>query len=143
MKQVIIGILILAVIGVGLAFATTNRSVQQSPSTATQAPANTAAPEPSVPQTDEVRIINIEAGSFYYKPNEITVKQGEKVRIVMNSVSMMHDFNIDELGVKMPIIQNGNTGTVEFTADRKGSFEYYCSVGQHRANGQVGTIIVQ
>ncbi len=142
MKQVLIGILILAVIGIGLAFATSNRSVEQNRS-GSQTPTNAAAPEPSAAPTEEVKIVDVEAGSFYYKPNEITVKQGEKVRIVMNSVSMMHDFNIDELGVKMPIIQNGNTGTVEFTADKKGSFEYYCSVGQHRANGQVGTLIVQ
>jgi nitrosocyanin len=142
MKQVLIGILILAVIGVGLAFATSNRSAEQNRS-GSQTPTNATAPQPSAAPTEEIKIVNVEAGSFYYKPNEITVKQGEKVRIVMNSVSMMHDFNIDELGVKMPIIQNGNTGTVEFTADKKGSFEYYCSVGQHRANGQVGTLIVQ
>jgi len=142
MKQVLIGILILAVIGVGLAFATSNRSAEQNRS-GSQTPTNATAPQPSAAPQEEIKIVNVEAGSFYYKPIEITVKQGEKVRIVMNSVSMMHDFNIDELGVKMPIIQNGNTGTVEFTADKKGSFEYYCSVGQHRANGQVGTLIVQ
>jgi len=32
---------------------------------------------------------------------------------------------------------------VEFTADTPGEFEYYCSVGQHRANGQVGKLIVE
>jgi nitrosocyanin len=89
-----------------------------------------------------VKTVEIEAGSFYYKPNTITVKKGEKVKIVMNSVSMMHDFVIDDLNVKMPVVQNGNTGTVEFTADKVGTFEYYCSVGQHKAQGQVGTLVV-
>lgn len=91
----------------------------------------------------DVRIIDMEAGAFYYKPNEIRVKKGEKVKIVMKSVDMMHDFNIDELGVKMPVAKSGETGTVEFTADKTGTFEYYCSVGQHRKNGQVGTLIVE
>lgn len=91
----------------------------------------------------KVNEIAVEAGSFYYKPNVITVKKGEKVRIVMNSVSMMHDFNIDELGVKLPIVKNGETGTVEFVADKVGTFEYYCSVGNHRAQGQVGTITIE
>jgi nitrosocyanin len=90
-----------------------------------------------------VKTFTIEAGSFYYKPNAITVKKGDKVKIVMNSVDMMHDFNIDELKVKLPITKSGETNTVEFTADTAGTFEFYCSVGQHRANGQVGTLIVE
>ncbi|MBP9690752.1 cupredoxin domain-containing protein [Candidatus Woesebacteria bacterium] len=92
---------------------------------------------------DEVQIVTVEAGSFYFKPNEIRVKKGQKVRIVMNSVSMMHDFVIDELGVKLPVVKDGDTGEVEFVASTAGSFEYYCSVGQHRAQGQVGTLIVE
>lgn len=91
----------------------------------------------------EVKTINVEGGAFYYKPNEIRVKKGEKVKIVMKSVDMMHDFVIDELGVKSPIIKSGETGTVEFTADKAGTYEYYCSVGQHRAQGQVGKLIVE
>lgn len=92
---------------------------------------------------DGIRTINMEAGSFYYTPNEIRVKKGETVKIVMKSVDMMHDFNIDELDVKLPITKSGETSTVEFTADTVGEFEYYCSVGQHRANGQVGRLIVE
>lgn len=89
-----------------------------------------------------LKTIDIEAGSFYYKPNEITLKKGEKVKIILHSVSMMHDFNIDELNVKLPITKNGETGSVEFTADKVGTFEYYCSVGQHRKMGQVGKLVV-
>ncbi|PIZ66252.1 hypothetical protein CO051_01165 [Candidatus Roizmanbacteria bacterium CG_4_9_14_0_2_um_filter_39_13] len=91
----------------------------------------------------KVRVIEVEAGSFYYKPSLMKVKKGETVRIVMSAVSMMHDFNIDELGVKLPIVKDGDTGTVEFVADKVGSFEYYCSVANHRAQGQVGMITVE
>ncbi len=86
--------------------------------------------------------VTVEAGSFYYKPNTIKVKKGEKIQIVMKSVDMMHDFKIDELNVHLPITKSGQTNTVIFTADTVGKFEYYCSVGQHRKNGQVGTIEV-
>lgn len=89
-----------------------------------------------------VKTFNIEAGSFYYKPNVINVKKGDKVKIVMHSNDMMHDFNIDELNVKLPVTKSGETNTVEFTADTAGTFEFYCSIGQHRAQGQVGTITV-
>jgi len=91
----------------------------------------------------EAKIVNVEAGSFYYKPNTITVKAGSTVKIAMNSVSAQHDFVIDELGVKMPIIKNGDTGTVEFKADKAGEYAFYCSVGNHRALGMEGTLVVE
>lgn len=90
-----------------------------------------------------VKTVSVDAGSFYYKPNTITVKKGQKVKIVMTSKDMMHDFNIDDLNVHMPVTQSGETGTVEFTADKVGTFEYYCSVGNHRQRGQVGTLTVE
>ena len=157
-NMIIIGaIIIVAVVGIGI-FMTQNKQDSEAANTETTMEADnqtedatgqdmtaSGSGEQSAAGTSEeaVQIIEVEAGSFYYKPNEIRVKQGDKVKIVMNSVSMMHDFNIDELGVTLPIVKNGETGTVEFVADQKGSFEYYCSVGQHRAQGQVGTLIVE
>lgn len=91
----------------------------------------------------EVQVIKMDMGAFYYSPNTITVKKGQKVRIELTSKDMMHDFNIDALKVKSPIVKAGDTATVEFVADQVGEFEYYCSVGQHRSNGQVGTLIVE
>lgn len=92
---------------------------------------------------EDVKTISIEAGSFYYKPAVITVKKGETVKLVMTSKDMMHDFNIDELGIKLPLTKSGETNSVEFTPTKTGTFEYYCSVGQHRKNGQVGKITVE
>jgi heme/copper-type cytochrome/quinol oxidase subunit 2 len=86
--------------------------------------------------------ITVEAGSFYYKPNLIKVKKGEKVKLTLNSASMMHDFKIDELGIEVPVTKSGSSSTVEFTVDKVGEFEFYCSVGAHKANGQVGKLIV-
>lgn len=90
-----------------------------------------------------VRTIEVKAGSFYFAPAEIRVKKGETVKIELTSRDMMHNLVIDELKVNLPIVQAGDTGTVEFTANQAGRFEYYCGVGQHRANGQVGTLIVE
>lgn len=91
----------------------------------------------------EVQVLDIEGGAFYFDPNEITVKKGDTVKIVLTSVDMMHDFVIDELDVQTPIIQSGDTGEVEFTATKAGTYEFYCSVGEHRANGMVGTLIIE
>ncbi len=144
-NPVLIGgiVLALVIVGIGMMMSRNNTTQEMA-----QVPETTTAPavneSPAVAGMESsAKTIEVEAGSFYYKPNEIRVKKGETVKIVMKSVSMMHDFVIDELNVKMPITKNGETGTVEFVADKAGTFEYYCSVGQHRANGQVGTIIVE
>ncbi|OGG04892.1 hypothetical protein A2Z33_06350 [Candidatus Gottesmanbacteria bacterium RBG_16_52_11] len=86
--------------------------------------------------------VEVEAGSFYYKPNVIRAKIGVPVTIVLTAADAMHDFNIDELDVSIPVTKSGSSSTVTFTPDRTGEFEYYCSVGQHRQNGQVGKLIV-
>lgn len=92
---------------------------------------------------NEAKTITMDAGAFYYSVKEIKVKKGDKVTITFTSKDMMHDFNIDELGVKSEIAKAGETKTVEFTADKVGTFEYYCSVGQHRKMGQIGKLIVE
>lgn len=33
--------------------------------------------------------------------------------------------------------------SVTFVADTLGTFEYYCSVGNHRAQGMVGNLVVE
>lgn len=91
----------------------------------------------------DVKEINMKAGAFYYDPKVITVKQGQKIKINFDSVDMMHNFVIDELNIKTEPVKGGNKSVIEFTADKKGTFEFYCSVGQHRQNGQVGTLIVE
>lgn len=96
----------------------------------------------SAPASD-VKEFVLEAGSFYYKPNMIRVSKGDKVKITINSVSMMHDINIAEYNVHSSPAQSGHSVSVEFTADKAGNFEMFCSIGQHRANGQVGRFIVE
>lgn len=89
-----------------------------------------------------VNVIEVEGGSYYYSPNIIEVQRGDSVRIVLTSVDMMHDFVIDEIDVKSDIVKSGETGVVEFTVDEVGEYEFYCSVGNHRAQGMVGTLVV-
>ncbi len=118
----------------------TNAMETTTPTTTTASPATT---DESMTTTTTVKVVNVEAGSFYYNPKEIRVKKGEKVKIVLTSKDMMHDFVIDELKVRAPITKAGTTSTVEFTATQAGTFEYYCSVANHRQRGQVGKLIVE
>lgn len=92
---------------------------------------------------ENIVTVDMEAGSFFYSPKEIRAKAGQMVRINFIARDMMHDFNIDELNVDGPVVKSGESTVVEFIASKAGTYEYYCSVAQHRANGQVGTLIVE
>jgi len=74
---------------------------------------------------------------------ELRVKQGQKVRIEFTSESGFHDWVVDEFKAATKQVQTGGKTSVEFVADKKGTFEYYCSVGKHRQNGMKGNLIVE
>lgn len=95
-------------------------------------------------QADEKKALtfHVKGGLFYYVPNEIMVKKGDKVKIIFESIDGMHNFVLDAFGVKTIIIRKGEHIEAEFVADKVGSFEYHCGVGQHRVNGQKGTFTV-
>lgn len=103
-----------------------------------------SAPSPSAGSGKvAVKEFQVEAKPFSFTPNVITVKQGDTVTIVLNNTKGMHDFRIDEFSVATKKISEGESDTVQFVADKKGSFEYYCSVGNHRAMGMKGTLVVE
>lgn len=87
--------------------------------------------------------IIVEGGNFFFKPNELRVKKGEKVTITFKNSGGFHNLEIDEFNVKTKTIKDGETETIIFTPDKTGSFEYYCGVGNHREMGMKGTLIVE
>lgn len=77
----------------------------------------------------------------WFSLKEISVKKGDTVRIKITNTKGMHDFVIDELGIKSELPLDKET-IVEFTADKVGDFVYYCSMKGHREGGQWGTLKV-
>ena len=76
-----------------------------------------------------------------FSVKEISVKKGDKVRIIVTNIKGTHDFNIDEFSVHKETPEGEKT-SIEFTADKVGSFKYYCSMPNHRQMGQEGTLNV-
>ncbi len=88
--------------------------------------------------------VTVVAKEFAYTPNKITVKAGQPVQLVLDNKGVIeHDFVVDKFKVKMGTIQPGKTGTVTFTPNAKGTFEFYCSVPGHKEAGMKGTLVVQ
>jgi len=87
--------------------------------------------------------VDLSAENFSFSATEIRVKRGDTVTIVLDVTAGMHDFVIDEFDARTKVVTTGETDQVTFVADEAGEFEYYCSVGNHRQLGMVGTLIVE
>ena len=72
------------------------------------------------------KLITVTAGRFSFEPNEITVKKGEEVTLVLQSSDVIHGLLIEDLGVRTEI-KKGQSATVTFTPDAAGTFEGKCS----------------
>lgn len=85
----------------------------------------------------DIREIMIDVKRFEFIPETIKVKQGEIIRIKINNLDTTHGIRIPELGV------SGND-VIEFTADKKGTFTFYCNnyCGKNHPNMK-GKIIVK
>jgi plastocyanin len=90
-----------------------------------------------------VKEFTVTGKSFSFTPNELKVKKGDTVKITFKNNGGFHDWVIDEFNARTKQIGDGEIDTVEFTADKAGTFEFYCSVGNHRQMGMVGNLIVE
>lgn len=74
---------------------------------------------------------------------ELRVQEGDKVRIEFTSTKGFHDWRVDEFNAVTVQVKDGGSASVEFVANKKGIFEYYCGIGQHRSMGMKGKLIVE
>ncbi len=89
-----------------------------------------------------VREFVVEAVPFSFSLSTMEVNKGDTVRITVKNVKGTHDFKLDEFNVSTRILNVGEEQVITFVADKVGTFEYYCSVSNHRAMGMVGTLNV-
>ena len=111
---------------------------------AEKAPTPVPAPDPEPePAETSVKSFTIVAKQFDFSPSTITVNEGDTVRLSINSTDVDHGIAIPEFGVSK-VIPGGETVSVEFTASKKGSFGFFCSVFCGSGHGGMkGTVIVQ
>ena len=96
----------------------------------------------STPVAEGARRIEVDATSFEFDPDEITVTAGEDVAIVLTSDDLLHDFTIDDIDVHVAA-DRGETAEGGLRADEPGEYTYYCTVAGHREAGMEGTLVVE
>ena len=89
------------------------------------------------------RSFTVIGSNFKFSLAEIKVKRGDTVKIIFQNQSGTHNWQVDEFKAATKILKAGETDTIEFVADQKGTFEYYCVVGEHRQMGMEGKLVVE
>lgn len=77
--------------------------------------------------------VEITAMQFAFMPDEITLKKGEPVTLVLHSLDVTHGLKIEALHVSVDEIKKGQTKKVDVTPQEAGHFEgmcaHYCGKG--------------
>ena len=90
----------------------------------------------------EIKEFTMIAKQWNFEPNSITVNQGDLVKLSITSIDVAHGIAIPDYRIDK-YLSPGQTVNIEFTADRKGTFPFACSVScgvGHR--GMTGKLIV-
>jgi len=74
----------------------------------------------------EVHEIQMTAKKYEFNPNVITVKKGERVKLIITALDRDHGFKLEAFGIDQKL-KKGDATTIEFTADKTGTFEFKCS----------------
>ncbi len=92
--------------------------------------------------TDNVKEISITARQWKFDPDPIIVNKGDNVKLNIKSIDVTHGFSLPDFGINSKL-NPGQTTMVEFTADKTGTFTFFCSVqcGEGHSNMK-GTLIV-
>jgi len=78
-----------------------------------------------VPSSDAVEI-TVEAKKYEFNPNVITAKQGDRVRLVITASDRDHGFKLEAFKINQ-VLKKGKPTTIEFMADKAGTFPFQCS----------------
>ena len=94
-----------------------------------------------------VQTIQISEKEFSLNPSTVTVpKPGTYEFDVTNDGSITHAFNVEQSGggdeAETGDIDPGSHKTVKFTFSAGGSYEMYCPIDGHKAEGMEGPIMV-
>ncbi|MGA2632468.1 MAG: cupredoxin domain-containing protein [Terriglobia bacterium] len=70
--------------------------------------------------------IKMTAKKYEFDPSTVTVKKGERVKLLITALDRDHGFKLEAFGINQKL-KKGDTETIEFTADKTGTFPFQCS----------------
>ena len=98
--------------------------------------------EEAIVNTESIKEISVTAKQWEFDPDPIVVNKGDNVKLNIKSIDVMHGFALPDFGINSRL-NPGQTTTVEFTADKIGTFAFFCSVQCGAGHSDMrGTLIV-
>lgn len=88
---------------------------------------NTQPTAPTATYGETVKEFKMTAKQFAFEPSIIEVNKGDNVRLIVTSVDVPHGIAIPEYEINERL-DVGKPVTIEFTADKQGTFTAFCSV---------------
>lgn len=95
--------------------------------------------------TGAMQTVRVEAFQWGFEPATIRVKQGTHVQLVLTTRDVPHGFSLSAFDVSKNILP-GQTATVTFVADKRGTYTFGCDVAcgtGHQEMQQAGTLVVE
>lgn len=74
----------------------------------------------------DTKEIRVTAKKYEYDPAVITVKQGDRVRLIVTALDHDHGFKIEAFHIDQ-LVKKGESTSIEFNADMTGTFPFQCS----------------
>jgi cytochrome c oxidase subunit II len=82
--------------------------------------------------------IHIVARKFAFEPEEVRVRQGDRVTLVLTGVDFTHGFALPDFGLRRDVVP-GRDVELSFIADKAGRFhmlcDNFCGEGHDRMSG--------
>ena len=118
--------------------------------TGAESPTSMKVPAPGNEDVEEMVVVESEvveidmtAKQWEFEPGTVTVKEGQKVKLNIKSVDVTHGFALPDFGVSQRL-EPGKTEIVEFTADKKGTYTFFCNVACGSGHQSMkGTLVVE
>lgn len=98
--------------------------------------------EEELAQTTNIKEFDITAKQWQFSPDTIEVNEGDTVILNIKSIDVSHGIALPDFGID-EFLSPGNEVKIEFIADKKGTFSFFCSVSCGVGHsGMRGKIIV-
>lgn len=95
--------------------------------TETTTPSSTSSPSSDSQITPQIKEFDITAKKWDFSPSTITVNEGDTVILNVESIDVEHGFALLDFGINEQL-SPGETVRIEFVADKKGTFSFFCNV---------------
>lgn len=94
---------------------------------------------PLIGQANAARIA-VKARKFSFTPNELRMKTGQPVTLMLTSEDFMHGFSVPDFNARIDLIP-GKTVELTFTPNRAGQFVFlcdnFCGEGHDKMSGML------